>query len=98
METGLFALTDTVHDEKSFLGFLVALRKDREQEAAMEQANPSSPYEAGVHGWQNLTIEGFLGSAVAWAEATEQNTEYYSKPPNPWQRAAQIILAGKSYE
>jgi len=98
METDLFTLSDKVHDEVSFIEFLVVLMKDRELEAEKEKSNPSSPYEAGALGWQNLTIEDFLESAIAWAEATKDSTEHYSKPTNPWQRAAQIIHAGKTYE
>ena len=93
METDLFTLSDNVHDEKSFIEFLTALMKDRELEAEKEKIKPSSPYEAGALGWQNLTIEGFLESAVAWAEATKDSPE-----SNPWKRAAQIIHAGKTYE
>ena len=98
MQTDLFTLSDKVHDEKTFIEFLIALMKDRELEAEKEKENPSSPYGAGVLGWQNLTIEGFLESAVAWAEATKESTEYYLKPTNTWKRAAQIIHAGKTYE
>jgi len=93
METDLFTLSDDVHDEESFIEFLTALMKDRELEAKKEEAHPSSPYEPGAPGWQNLTIEAFLESAVAWAEATKENTE-----SNSWKRAAQIIHAGKTYE
>ena len=98
METDLFTLSDNVHDEESFVKFLTELMKDRELEIEKEKANPSSPFEPGALGWQNLTIEAFLESAIAWAEASEKSTEYYSKPSNPWKRAAQIIHAGKTYE
>lgn len=93
METDLFALSDNVHDEETFVEFLTALMKDRELEAEKEKANPSSPYEPEALGWQNLTIEDFLESAVAWAETTKETAE-----SNPWKRAAQIMHAGKTYE
>lgn len=93
MATDLFSLSDNIHDEKTFIEFLIALMKDRELEVEKEKAQPSSPYEPGALGWQNLTIEGFLESAVAWAEATNGKKE-----SNPWKRAAQIIQAGKTYE
>ena len=93
METDLFTLSDNVNDEKTFIEFLTALMKNRELEVEKEKENPSSPYEAGALGWQNHDIEGFLESAVAWAEATKESSE-----SNPWKRAAQIIHAGKTYE
>ena len=67
--------------------------KDRELEIEKEKENPSSPYGAGALGWQNLSIEDFLESAVAWAEATKDRPE-----SNPWKRVAQTIHAGKTYE
>jgi len=53
---------------------------------------------AGVNGWENGSIEAFLGAASAWAEGSIHGLEFYSKPENPWTRAAQIIHAGKFYE
>ncbi len=94
METDLFKLSEKVHDEATFIQFLTALMKDREREITIEKESPSSPYSAGALGWQNITIEGFLESAIAWAEDSGQST----KQDNPWLRAAQILHAGKTYE
>ena len=98
MEKDLFELSDNVKDEKSFIEFLVALREDREAEVEKEKANPSSPYDSGILGWENITIEDFLESAVAWAEVTKENSENYTIPDNPWKRIAHILHAGKTYE
>ena len=98
MEINLFDLRDKVNDEKTFLQFLTALMKDREREIELEKENPSSQYDAGTLGWQNITIEGFLESAIAWADDTDINAKNYSKAENPWARVAQIIHAGKTYE
>ena len=94
METDFLGLREKVHDEATFLLFLTALMKDREREVELEKENPSSPYGAGALGWENTTIEGFLESAIAWAEDSSQTTEQ----ANPWLRAAQILHAGKIYE
>ncbi|WP_444884635.1 DUF7660 family protein [Microbulbifer sp. PSTR4-B] len=94
METDLFDLSEKVYDEATFLLFLKALMKDREREVELEKENPSSPYGAGALGWENNTIEGFLESAIAWAEDSDQTTEQ----ANPWLRAAKILHAGKTYE
>jgi hypothetical protein len=98
MEVDLFSLAEKVHDEETFVEYLRVLMIDREKEVALEKENPSSPYEAGALGWQNVTIEGFLESAIAWSEDSGQPNEHYSKPENPWTRAAQILHAGKTYE
>lgn len=94
MEADLFELSEKVHDEATFLLFFTALMKDREREVELEKKNSSSPYGAGALGWENTTIEGFLESAIAWAEDSNQATEQ----ANPWLRAAQILHAGKTYE
>ena len=98
MGIDLFSLAERVHDEESFVKFLRELMSDREREVALEKDNPSSPYEAGPLGWQNITIENFLESAIAWSEDSDQPNEHYSKPDNPWARVAQILHAGKTYE
>ena len=75
---GCFKTADNVHDEKSFREFLRALMQDR----VKADANPDSysPYGANGQGWENDTITDFLESAIAWAEASEEGTEYYSIP------------------
>ncbi|QIL90507.1 hypothetical protein GNX18_12625 [Microbulbifer sp. SH-1] len=98
MSVDLFSLAEKVHDEETFVEFLRELMRDREKEIALEIESPSSPYGAGALGWQNITIEGFLESAIAWSEGTNHPSEHYKKPGNPWARAAQIIHAGKIYE
>ncbi len=98
MEKNLFTITEKVHDEETFLEFLRVLMKDREREVALEKKNPSSPYGAGALGWENITIEDYLESAIAWAEDSEEPNESYTKPENPWKRVAQIFHAGKTYE
>lgn len=98
MDVDLSALADDVNDERSFIEFLVALGKDREQSNPAEQATSDSPSGSQGSGWENSTIESFLDAAVAWAAATESGTEYYSRPDNPWTRMAQILHSGKFHE
>jgi hypothetical protein len=98
MKTDMFKIASEVTDEKSFIQFLELLANDREKEIELEKSNPSSPYSSGALGWENILIEQFLERASAWGQATVESTGFYSKPENPWSRAAQIICAGKSYE
>ena len=55
---------DQVTDRESFYKFVLALAEDREESVAMERANPISPYSSDANGWENVSIEGFLSSAV----------------------------------
>jgi hypothetical protein len=98
MSDGLFQLATRVVDEASFISFLEALRDNRQAEVEAERAAPSNPYGPGARGWENGSIGQFLDAAVAWGQATANGTAHYSVPQNPWQRAAQIICAGKLYE
>lgn len=91
----LQGLLENVCDERSFLIFLQALRHDRMEEVQKEKLNPSSPYGAGAKGWANTTIEGFLESAIAWAEDSKNG---HSTESNPWKRCAEILHMGKHYE
>ncbi len=94
----LHELAGSVIDENTLISFIIALAEDREDEVAKEKSNPSSPYSAGANGWENGSIEGFLGAAGAWAEASKNGLPYYEPSQNPWTRIAQILLMGKHYE
>ncbi len=99
MDSNLFRLSNRVNDEKTFTQFLYLLMKDREAETSNEKLEASSFYvKEEEPEWQCTTIEDFLQNATVWAEATENVPKYYSVPPNPWRRAAQILLAGKTKE
>ncbi len=98
MKKELYQIVEDVESEQDFLNFLEALMLDREDEEKKEKDNPSSPYGAGANGWENGNIVSFLEAASAWGEASINGFELYKKPDNPWNRAAQILHAGKFYE
>jgi hypothetical protein len=98
MPKDLFALANAVHDEETFLEFLVALSQDWEEEQAIEKGKPSGPYSAGALGWENGSIGPMLDAAAAWGTSTVHDAPRYEKSENPWRRAAHIIHAGKFYE
>ena len=87
-----------VHDEESFLQFLLALRDDREASIEQEKATPSSPYGPDARGWENTTIERFFDTAVRWARDSVNGNPFYKRPGNPWRRCADILFAAKGYE
>jgi hypothetical protein len=98
MATNLHELLDSVKDESTFLAFASALRLDRIEEEAKEAESASNPYESGANGWENTTIEQFLGSAIAWAESTNVGLTQGLDPANPWRRFADFLYCGKIYE
>jgi len=89
---------EAVCDEATLVEFIVALAGDREEEVAKENARPSFPYGPGANGWENGSIEAFLGAAAAWATSSKNGLPFYEKPQNPWKRIADILHAGKIYE
>jgi len=96
-ENELWEVLQSVHDEESFLQFLLALRDDREASIEREKVNPSPPFGPEAGGWENTTIEVFCDAAVAWARSSAHGTRY-KRPDNPWRRCADILYAGKIYE
>jgi hypothetical protein len=73
-----FDVLDCVRDEASFLAFLSVLAADA----------------AGLHGWENGTIQSYLSAAAAWAKDSPQTDQ----SRNPLRRCAEIMYAGKGYE
>ncbi len=90
----LHELLDDVKDEKSFLNFAKALQADKEDEVRKEKQSPPSPYSHGLNGWENSNIEGFLESAIAFAE----DSQPWSAEPNYWKKFALFLYGGKIYE
>jgi len=97
MSMELESYLDKVIDEASFLEFARALQADKEDEDRKEKKNPSNPYSHGYNGWQNATIDGFLESAVAWAEDGNFG-EALEPNANPWKKFALFLYGGKIYE
>ncbi len=97
-EHELFQVLESVHNEETFLEFLLALRDDREASIAKETVSPSSPLGPDANGWENITIERFLDTAVRWALDSVNGNPFYKKADNPWRRCADILYAAKGYE
>lgn len=89
---------DSVTDATSFLAFARLLAEDRRDEVQKVAANPSQPFGAGANGWENDTIEGFLGAAISWAEATNVGLSQGLASDNLWKRFAVFLYCGKIYE
>lgn len=91
-------LLEQVKDIETFLVFARALAADRAASAAQEKGSPSSPYAPEANGWENATIESFLESAIAWAEASDFGLTQGLSSSNPWQQFAVFLYCGKIYE
>jgi hypothetical protein len=103
MKDKLVDLAEKVDDKESFLAFVRELIKDRENAVKKERKNPSSPYGADAGGWENATIEGYLESAVAWAEDSQFGSkmafpEYELSNVSEWRIFAAFLMAGRVYE
>ncbi len=89
---------ETVDDERSFLAFARALQQDRMEAVAAESRAPSSPYGQDAGGWENVSIESFLESAIAWAEASDFGANQGLTSTNLWKKFAVFLYCGKIYE
>jgi len=94
----LHDLLEGVNSERSLLDFIAALIRDREEAVAAQKRNPASPYGPDAGGWENISIEGFLEAAAAWAESTNFGLSQGLHPNNPWRRFAAFLYCGKIYE
>ena len=89
---------DAVKDCDSFLAFVRALAEDRARSAAREEASPSLPYGPDAGGWENITIQDFLGAAASWAEADDFCVSESSPVDPTWKIFAEFLYSGKIYE
>lgn len=86
---------DSVHDEASFLVFVAELLEDRR----LASATGTSGFMGAPRGWQNDSLEEFLGGALAWAETTDfGRTQKLSGDESVWRRVAAFLYCGKIYE
>ena len=86
-----------VEDQKSFLVFARAMLADQREWNQTERMSESSPYGLGREEWVNASVDGFLESAIAWAEDSDfgNNIEPID---NPWKQFALFLYGGKIYE
>lgn len=89
---------DSVTDAASFMRFARLLAADRADEVQKEASGPSNAFAPGPNGWENGTIEAFLGAAISWAEATDIGLSQGLTSDNPWKRFAVFLYCGKIYE
>ncbi len=87
-----------VADRETFLAFVRALLADWVDSRAQEATNPSNPWGPTANGWYNVTIEGFLEAALAWAEDSHTGQSLDLDGEASWKTFAPLLYAGKIYE
>jgi hypothetical protein len=98
-QVNFYKMAERVNSKASFIAFAAALAADREAEVAAEAARPSSPYGPGARGWENGSIEAFLGAMSAWAASGSALTGQAQVPEEAsWRAFAEILHSGKFYE
>lgn len=83
-----------VVDEATFLNFVEALAANRRADASGQPDR----FGRGPDGWENHTIEAFLGAASRWARDTGMGESQGLDEASPWKRFAVFLYSGKIYE
>jgi len=94
----LYEQIECVTDQQSFLAFAHALMQDRIAAVNAEAKIDSSPYGQDAGNWENVSIERFLESAIAWAEDSNFGANQGMEAANPWKKFAAFLYAAKIYE
>lgn len=87
-----------VTDQDSFLAFVRALLQDRISAHGIEAEIPARSYGADAPGWENASIEDFLGAALSWAEDSNFGAAQGLVTANLWRKFAVFLYCGKVYE
>jgi hypothetical protein len=93
----VFEALEKVKDRESFVSFVQALVKEREQAEALEKENPEYYRWGAPLGWQNSSISDYLSAALACVEDSETLGEHISQEPS-WRAFAEFLYMGKIYE
>lgn len=87
-------LLEEVVDEKSFLLFVEALKKDREQHEGKKVNDVGF-----VEDWGNNSISTFLEASIRWAKDTDFGvSQEKDLETNKWKQFACFLYCGKIYE
>ena len=94
-----YEMAEKVDSKESFLRFVQALAEDAAAADAEPEHTADGKLNLSPRGWENGSVEAFLGAMVAWA-ATDSGVT--GKPMVPeqasWRAFAEILHSGKFYE
>lgn len=89
---------ERVTDQESFLAFARALAQDRTSAAQAQSEHPAPLYGSNAGGWENTSIEAFLGAAASWAEDSNFGATQDLGTASLWRKFAVFLYCGKIYE
>lgn len=85
-------LLAAVIDRDSFVAFVKALAKEREESEKLEREDPGRYQLGGAKNWQNGNISSFLYTALEYFNAKE----FHRPEENPsWTMLAEFLYFGK---
>jgi hypothetical protein len=94
-----YDMAEKVDSKASFLRFVQALTEDAEAAKAEPKRTADGKLNLSPQGWENGSIEGFLGAMAAWASANSGITgNPMVSEQASWRDFAQMLHAGKFYE
>jgi len=96
MNKTLIDYLNDVKDKETFIEFVNALIRDREEAVEREKQAPENHRGFGAFGWQNETIEDYLGMCLACADNNGDEPVLTKEPT--WYSFADFLYGGKIYE
>lgn len=91
----IFELHEAVHDRDSFIAFVEALAKEREDGHKLEQTGAEQYKWIGAYEWQNVEIHSFLNGCLDYFE----NKPFHKPESEPsWKMFADFLWFGKIIE
>lgn len=92
----LSELLEKVVDRKTFVDFVVALIKDRQEFENLYKLNPEKYKWSAPLGWENGSIDTYLDGALACFEDGKWKEECPDEIT--WRKMAEFLYGGKIYE
>jgi hypothetical protein len=92
-------MAEKVDSKESFIRFVQALAEDAGASDAEPKHTADGRLNLSPRGWENGSIEAFLGAMAAWAAANSGITgQPMVAEMASWRAFAEILHAGKFYE
>jgi hypothetical protein len=94
-----YEMAEKVDSKESFLRFVQALADDAAAEDAEPEHTAGGKLNLSPRGWENGSVEAFLGAMAAWTAANSGITgEPMVSEQASWRAFAEILHSGKFYE
>ena len=95
----LYEMAEKVDSKESFLRFVQVLAEDAAAADAEPERTSDGKLSLSPAGWENGSVEAFLGAMAAWASGNSGISSEPHVPVQPtWRAFAEILHAGKFHE